>query len=69
MVGHGYEQVEEQRKAQGIPTRRWYKCHGCGAEYQISVGIRNSAGCSNPTCANPNIHIHSDLDGEQPTRL
>jgi hypothetical protein len=63
MVSHGYEHEEERRRKAGIPTRRWYECHGCGAEYPSSAGARPSWGC---TCGRPDIHIHSDLDGEQP---
>ena len=69
MVSHGYEQEEARRKREGIPTLRWYKCHGCGAEYPMHGGVRASAACSNVTCNRPNIHIHSDLDGEKPTTL
>jgi hypothetical protein len=58
-----------RRKREGIPTLRWYRCHNCEAEYPFSAGVRNSVGCSNPACANPDIHIHSDLDGEKPLTL
>lgn len=69
MVSHGYEQEEQRRRALGIRTLRWYQCHGCNAVYAFSLGVRNCAGCSNPTCNRPDIHIHSDLDGEKPIIL
>lgn len=47
--------------------KNWFKCHGCGAEYAISDGIRSSLGCANPACIRPDIHIHSGVDGEKPT--
>lgn len=58
-----------RRRLAGIPTLRWYKCHGCGKEYAIEDGVRASWGCNNDACLAPNIHIHSDLDGEKPTTL
>lgn len=58
-----------RRKAAGIPTLRWYKCHGCGTEYPLSDGVRYGAGCANVACFAPDIHIHSDLDGEKPETL
>jgi hypothetical protein len=57
-----------RRKRLAIPTLRWYKCHGCGAEYPMD-GVRPGTGCANPACHSPNIHIHSDLDGEKPLTL
>lgn len=50
-------------------TVRWYVCHGCGWEAWISDGVRNSAGCGNPECYTPDVHIHSNADGEQPKKL
>jgi hypothetical protein len=58
-----------RRKREGLPTRRWYQCHGCGAEYSFADGVRNSRGCDKIYCPQPDIHIHSDLDGEKPTTL
>lgn len=63
------EAERARRKAEGAPTLRWYKCHGCGAEYPFAEGIRSSTGCSNVACAQPSLHIHSDLDGEKPLAL
>lgn len=67
MVSHGYEQEELRRQREGIKTLRWYKCHGCGAEYPVRAGVRTSRACSE--CDSPDIHIHSDLDGEKPVHL
>jgi hypothetical protein len=58
----------QRRKAAGIPTLRWYKCHGCGKEWPHDH-VRASWGCDNPRCDRPDIHTHSDLDGEQPLTL
>lgn len=69
MVSHGYEQEEARRKRLGLPTLRWYVCHTCRAEYPLEDGVRGPTGCSNIACGRPDIHIHSDLDGEQPLTL
>jgi hypothetical protein len=68
MYAHAPEVAAERarRKELGITTLRWYKCHGCGAEYSMASGVRASWGC---ICASPRIHVHSDLDGEQPKTL
>ena len=58
-----------RRRLAGIPTVRWYRCHGCGKEYPLYLGVRGSWGCNNDACLAPDIHIHSDLDGEKPTML
>jgi len=44
----------------------WYKCHNCSTEYAMVDGVRNSSGCSNPNCHHPDVHIHSNVDGELP---
>lgn len=66
MGSHGHDQKELQRQLNEIKRYRWYRCHGCGAEYSIKTdGVRNSAGC---LCPNPDVHVHSDLDGEVPNK-
>lgn len=47
----------------------WYVCHGCGKEYLISDGVRPWAGCDNLACHYPDIHVHSNADGELPKTL
>lgn len=69
MVSHGYEHEEKRRRMLGLLTWRWYKCHGCGKEYSLADGVRAGWGCNNDCCLAPNIHLHSDLDGEKPTTL
>lgn len=44
-------------------TFRWYRCHGCCAEYLTDVG-RSSRSCNQ--CWQSDLHIHSDGDGELP---
>ena len=70
-LGYSNAVMEEvrRRKREGVPTLRWYKCHGCSAEYSMQDGVRNYEGCSNVACYAPEIHIHSDLDGEKPNTL
>lgn len=63
-----YDEIA-RRKREGLPTLRWYKCHGCNAEYAFADGIRPPTGCANSACFSPDIHIHSDLDGEKPLTL
>jgi hypothetical protein len=58
-----------RRKELGIRTLYWFKCHGCGYERLVSQGVGNSASCGNPACVNPDLHIHSDIDGEKPNTL
>jgi hypothetical protein len=69
MVSSGYEQDEERRRAAGIPTLRWYRCNTCNAEYSMQDGVRAGHGCANANCEHSNIHVISDLDGEQPRQL
>ena len=68
MVSHGYEHEERQRKELGLPTLRWYKCHNCGVEYPFDC-VRTPMACDNINCHSPDIHVHSDLDGEKPATL
>lgn len=58
-----------QRDAEPAPRLRWYRCHGCGWEAWVKDGVRNSAGCGNPECHHPCLHVHSNADGEQPNTL
>jgi len=58
---------EYPRKDRAERTLSWYMCHNCGKEFRIADGVRNSRGCDN--CWNPNVHIHSNVDGELPTTL
>lgn len=58
-----FPQREQERPSR---YKNWFRCHGCGAEYAISDGVRSPRGCGNPTCYAPDIHIHSDRDGEIP---
>lgn len=58
-----------RRKREGISTLCWYVCHNCGWEAWVSEGVRSSLGCGNEKCYRPNLHVHSDIDGERPKAL
>lgn len=47
----------------------WYVCHGCQQEYSLAEGVRPWAGCANLACQYPDIHTHSNADGELPKTL
>lgn len=61
-IDHGPEVKAEQqrRKALGLPTLRWYKCHACGWEHEYCAMVGKCGNCG------AHLNIHSDLDGEQP---
>lgn len=45
--------------------RRWLACHKCGYEHEFEeIGMKPNC----PECGE-RLHIHSNLDGEQPKRL
>lgn len=67
-MDYGYAHEERRRCAEGVPTLRWYRCHGCGWEH-ILDGAYHVTACGNPDCQDPCLHIHSDLDGEKPLTL
>jgi len=62
-MDYGYAHEERRRYAEGVPTLRWYKCHGCGWEHEY---VAMAGVCGN--CGG-RLSIHSDLDGEKPTTL
>lgn len=51
------------------PRLSWYVCHNCGWEAWVADSGRTSLGYGNEKCYHPDLHIHSNADGEMPKRL